>query len=34
MSFNTTGMTRGYMGETGKPIVMFTAEDAVPMPEK
>jgi L-asparaginase / beta-aspartyl-peptidase len=34
MSFNTTGMTRGYMGETGKPIVMFTAEDAVSIPEK
>ena len=34
MSFNTTGMTRGYMGETGKPIVMFTAEDAVSIPVK
>ena len=34
MSFNTTGMTRGYIGETGKPIVMFTAEDAVAIPEK
>jgi beta-aspartyl-peptidase (threonine type) len=29
MSFNTTGMTRGYVNETGDPIIMFTAEDAV-----
>jgi len=34
MSFNTTGMTRGYMGETGQPIVMFTVEDAAPIPQK
>jgi len=29
MSFNSTGMSRGYMGADGKPIVMFTHDDAV-----
>ena len=29
MSFNSTGMSRGYEGPDGKPIVMFTNEDAV-----
>lgn len=28
MSFNVTGMGRGYMGEDGRAIVMFTREDA------
>ena len=27
MSFNTTGMGRGYVGEDGKPTIMFTAND-------
>jgi beta-aspartyl-peptidase (threonine type) len=27
ISFNTTGMSRGYVGEDGKPVVMFTTED-------
>jgi len=30
-SFNTTGMSRGYVGEDGKPTVMFTTEDAGPL---
>ena len=28
MSFNTTGMGRGYVGGDGKPTIMFTADDA------
>lgn len=32
MSFNTTGMNRGYIGEDGRPVVMFTTEDAVALP--
>ena len=28
MSFNVTGMGRGYMGQDGKAVVMFTADDA------
>jgi beta-aspartyl-peptidase (threonine type) len=32
MSFNTTGMNRGYVGEDGKPIVMFTTEDGITLP--
>ena len=27
MSFNTTGMGRGYVGADGKPTIMFTAND-------
>jgi beta-aspartyl-peptidase (threonine type) len=27
MAFNTSGMGRGYLGEDGRPVVMFTAED-------
>jgi beta-aspartyl-peptidase (threonine type) len=27
MSFNTTGMGRGYVGADGKPTIMFTADD-------
>ena len=27
MSFNTTGMGRGYVGADGKPVIMFTAND-------
>jgi hypothetical protein len=27
MSFNTTGMSRGYVGADGKPTIMFTADD-------
>ncbi len=33
MSFNVTGMGRGYVGEDGKPVVMFTAEDAAALGE-
>jgi beta-aspartyl-peptidase (threonine type) len=29
MSFNSTGMGRGYVGADGKPVVMFTADDAM-----
>ena len=29
MSFNTTGMGRGYVGQDGTPSIMFTTEDAV-----
>ena len=29
MSFNTTGMGRGYVGQDGTPVIMFTTEDAV-----
>jgi beta-aspartyl-peptidase (threonine type) len=29
MSFNTTGMNRGYVGPDGTPVVMFTTADAV-----
>jgi beta-aspartyl-peptidase (threonine type) len=28
MSFNTMGMGRGYIGEDGRPSIMFTADDA------
>ena len=28
MAFNVTGMGRGYIGEDGRPAIMFTAEDA------
>ena len=31
MSFNVTGMSRGYMGPDGKAVVMFTADDVVPV---
>jgi len=31
VSFNTTGMSRGYVGEDGKAVVMFTTEDAGPL---
>jgi beta-aspartyl-peptidase (threonine type) len=34
MSFNTGGMSRGYMGETGDPVIMFTVDDAGPVPQK
>lgn len=34
MSFNTTGMGRGYVGQDGQPVIMFTAEDAVPLPAR
>jgi len=27
MSFNTTGMGRGYVGADGKPTIMLTADD-------
>ena len=27
MSFNTTGMSRGYIGENGDAVIMFTTED-------
>ena len=27
MSFNTTGMSRGYIGESGDAVIMFTTED-------
>jgi isoaspartyl peptidase/L-asparaginase-like protein (Ntn-hydrolase superfamily) len=30
-SFNSTGMSRGYVGEDGKAVVMFTTEDAAPL---
>ena len=31
MSFNTTGMSRGYVGAGGTPVVMFTTVDAAPV---
>jgi beta-aspartyl-peptidase (threonine type) len=31
MSFNTSGMGRAYVGGDGQPVIMFTAEDAVPI---
>lgn len=34
MSFNTTGMSRGYMGETGDAVIMFTVDDAGAVPRK
>jgi L-asparaginase / beta-aspartyl-peptidase len=34
ISFNTTGMSRGYVGEDGKAVVMFTTEDAGPLGAK
>ena len=33
MSFNVTGMSRGYMGPDGRASVMFTAEDARDAPD-
>jgi beta-aspartyl-peptidase (threonine type) len=33
-SFNSTGMSRGYVGEDGKAVVMFTTEDAAPLGPK
>ena len=30
-SFNSTGMSRGYMGADGRAVVMFTTEDARPL---
>ncbi|HKE82104.1 MAG TPA: isoaspartyl peptidase/L-asparaginase [Vicinamibacterales bacterium] len=30
-SFNSTGMSRGYVGEDGHPVVVFTTEDARPL---
>jgi beta-aspartyl-peptidase (threonine type) len=32
MSFNTTGMGRGYVGQDGRALIMFTAADAQPIP--
>lgn len=29
MSFNTAGMGRGHVGQDGRPVIMFTTEDAV-----
>jgi len=29
MSFNSTGMSRGYVGADGEPVIMFTTDDAV-----
>jgi beta-aspartyl-peptidase (threonine type) len=29
MSFNSTGMARGYVGPEGEPVIMFTNDDAV-----
>jgi beta-aspartyl-peptidase (threonine type) len=34
VSFNTTGMSRGYIGEDGKAVVMFTTEDDGPLGAK
>jgi beta-aspartyl-peptidase (threonine type) len=34
VSFNTTGMSRGYVGEDAKAVVMFTTEDAGPLGPK
>ena len=34
MSFNVTGMGRGYVGADGKPAIMFTADDRAPAPAK
>jgi beta-aspartyl-peptidase (threonine type) len=34
VSFNTTGMSRGYVGEDGKAVVMFTTEDAAQLGPK
>jgi len=34
VSFNSTGMSRGYVGQDGKPVVMFTTEDAGPIGPK
>jgi hypothetical protein len=28
MSFNTTGMARGYVATDGKPTIMFTVNDS------
>ena len=32
MSFNVTGMGRGYVGPDGRPVIKFTAEDSVGLP--
>jgi hypothetical protein len=32
MSFNTTGMGRGYIGQDDRAPLMFTAADSVPLP--
>lgn len=32
ISFNTSGMGRGYVGQDGRPVIMFTTEDTVPIP--
>jgi beta-aspartyl-peptidase (threonine type) len=34
MAFNTTGMSRGYIGESGEPMIMFTADDTAPIPRE
>ena len=34
MSFNTTGMTRGYVGESGDSVIMFTTEDGATIPQR
>ena len=34
VSFNSTGMSRGYVGQDGKPVVMFTTEDSAPIGPK
>jgi beta-aspartyl-peptidase (threonine type) len=34
MSFNTTGMSRGYIGANGEPVIMFTSEDSIPVPQQ
>jgi hypothetical protein len=30
MSFNVTGMARGYMGPDGRATILFTADDGSP----
>ena len=34
MSFNTTGMSRGYIGESGDAVIMFTTEDGAAILQK
>jgi L-asparaginase / beta-aspartyl-peptidase len=34
MSFNTTGMSRGYIGENGDAVIMFTTEDGAAILQK
>ena len=34
MSFNTTGMSRGYIGETGEAVISFTMEDGAAILQK